>query len=218
MPRFKMPRSSPMGRQVQKLLFNPNAFRLNFKFEMVVHPRQFNKSKWYWDRIARTPAQDAAMWVAYIGRKSIRRGKISTTKKVLALKGRRNRPERKPSRAPKPPKTWVAGDHGLRRIFAVPGGGMLGKYVRFIAGPEGWKDKGGHTIPELHEYGGRVQRTVYVDKDRRSDKRGRYTKASVERKRMTVSYPKRATMEPALDRAVRSGKLPTMWAGSLSRS
>lgn len=167
-----------------------------------------------WKAINETPLKRAGLFV--------RRVAINSLKRV-----KHGRPS--PPGTPPFSHAWryVPGKNGkmqknkapLQLIYSVPE--LLG--TRVIVGPVGFGNP--EPVPAVHEFGMTVMRSVIPGmvkqgSDPGRDKRtGRFTrgvrvKAGSKRVRAAVTYPKRATMGPALVKS--TPKLPPMWRGSLS--
>jgi len=164
-----------------------------------------------WRAINESPMKKAGL--------RVRRAAISRIRKAKYGRGTKKDPTgrktfERPSKPGKPPKSRAPG-HPFRRIYSVPihfGTGVM-------IGPVGF-DRNMVTTPELHEFGKRAIRFIRFQKSiRQRDKRtGRFRKNKRLRpqyKKVSVKYPARPFMAPALERIAPS--LPRMWKNSLSQ-
>lgn len=209
---------------------------IGFKFKPKLV--QFNRSaitRGYRD-IVESPMKAAGMMVRQAARSRLRTAKHGKgTKKDIT--GQKT--FLRPSRAPAPPKSR-AKDHPMRRIYSVPTKMGTGAMV----GPVGFEaQSNGMPVTQLHEEGGQVKRSVYVESasgQGARDSRGKFLKHKRHRKYVNklVTYPARRYMRPALERVTRSKKfvrlfendrvltrsyadtmsspLPPIWQGSLT--
>lgn len=146
--------------------------------------RRTMKSRW--KRFNKNPIKKAGNYVRVIARNSIRRGRLNRAGK------------RVPSRAPRPPKSWVPGKNPpFKRILSVPN--IWG--TQAIVGMQKLQGAPGSPVPGRHEHGGTGTAIVPIGKGRTRKVRARYRK--------------RAFMEPAKQRAL--PKLPSFWKDALTK-
>ncbi len=163
------------------------------RMKMITFNRRIIKTNW--KKINRGPLQEAGNRVRSIARGSIRRGRETKAGK------------RTPSVRPNPPKSWGKGrTPPFKMIFSLPF--EYGSSV--IVGMVGF---GGGTLatPGAHEHGGFSRARVYPRKYGHRRQRG--VKRPGKKRMRTIKYPKRAFMQPALDKVRLT--LPHLWRGSV---
>lgn len=170
---------------------------------------QFNQFiiKKNWSRINQTPITRAGLLVRRIMRGSIRH--VS---------------HQRPSPPGRPPRSRAKGRQ-FKMIYSVPNP----SYTRVIIGHRGFGAR--QTPMEIHEFGQRAKRQVFIqqrratsDKQRRTARklfkagkiRSNRRKQQRQVVKRTVQYPKRPFAEPALLRA--KSRIPRMWKDSIRRA
>lgn len=164
--------------------------------QLKVKEMSFDRNiiKTNWSKINETPMKKAGLKVRNRAITSIRKDK----RKRLTKTGKRGSFGR-PSPPGKPPFSRFPGDP-LRRIYSVPDNDTV------IIGPIGFGDS--KPVPAIHEKG--LTKTIRRRKGRRKFD---YSQERVEFETVSVQYPKRAFMVPAVEK-VRS-TLPLLWRNSL---
>lgn len=171
----------------------------SFNMTLVYFDRHIIRKKW--GAINKDPLERASNMVMRTARWSIRN-------QATRHKGVR---ERKPSKPGHAPYSWKPGNlPPFKQIFS-DWYGLL--QTGRIVGMVGYGEQ--PPIPGLHEHGGYAVRNVRILTPRRTAS-GRFTSPGMKRKIMTVKYPKRPFMEPALRKV--QDLFPALWKNSLTRS